>query len=65
MIGAIVTALFVAVLVSSYILIVNRLLRTDEHWSESNMTTPAAKPSEPQSFGGKAKYPRVTVDLSA
>jgi len=55
MIGAIITALVVAVLISSYMLIVNRLLRTDEHWSESNMTTPATKPAEPKSFRGTAK----------
>lgn len=48
MIGAIITALFVTALVSSFMLIVNRLLRTDEHWSESNMTAPAAQPSAPQ-----------------
>lgn len=55
MIGAIITAVVVAVLVSSYMLIVNRLLRKDEHWSESNMNTPAAKPSAPPSFGGTGK----------
>ena len=55
MIGAIITALVVAVLVSSYMLIVNRMLRTDEHWSESNMITSAAKPAAPKSFGGTAK----------
>lgn len=55
MIGAIITALFVTALVSGYMLIVNRMLRTDEHWSESDMTMSAAKPSEPQSFGRAAK----------
>lgn len=55
MIGAIVTALFVAVLVSSYILIVNRLLRTDEHWSESNMTPHTTPASAPRPFGRTAE----------
>ncbi len=55
MIGAIITALFVAALVSSYMLIVNRMLRTDEHWSESNMSKPNAKPFAPKFFGGAAK----------
>ncbi len=55
MIGAIITALVVAVLISSYMLIVNRLLRTDEHWSESNMTAPASKPAAPKSFRGTTK----------
>lgn len=55
MIGAIITALVVAVLVSSYMLIVNRLLRTDEHWSETNMTPVAPKPATPPSSGRTAQ----------
>ncbi len=55
MIGATITALVVAVLVSGYMLIVNRLLRTDEHWSETNMTPPTTKPATPPSFGRTAK----------
>ena len=55
MIGAIITALFVTALVSGYMLVVNRMLRTDDHWNESDMTTPATKPSEAQSFGRAGK----------
>ena len=55
MLSAIITALVVVGLISTFVFIVNRMLRTDEHWSESNMTVSAAKPAEAQSFGRAAK----------
>ena len=45
MIGAIVVTLIVYAIVGSYMTIVNRMLRSDEHWSESNIARPAAKAS--------------------
>jgi hypothetical protein len=49
MIGPILVTLLVAVIVSSYILIVNRMLRSDEHWSESNQVKPNVKATVPAS----------------
>jgi hypothetical protein len=40
MIGPTIVFLFAAGLVAAYILIVNRMLRTDENWSESNQLAP-------------------------
>ena len=37
MIGPTIVFAIAVALVASYILLVNRLLRTDENWSESNM----------------------------
>jgi hypothetical protein len=45
MIGTMLVTLLVAAIVSSYMTIVNRMLRTDEHWSESNQLRPATKPA--------------------
>ena len=45
MFGAIVVFAVVVALVATYIFTVNRLLRTDEHWSESNQVKPATKPA--------------------
>ena len=50
MIGETIVFVCVVMLVSSYIGIVNRLLRTDEHWSESN-ATPAPQPVADRSRG--------------
>jgi hypothetical protein len=36
MIGAIVVFLIVLAIVGSYIIVVNRMLRSDEHWAESS-----------------------------
>ena len=44
MIGATIVFLFAAGLVTAYILLVNRMLRTDENWSESNQLAPAPAP---------------------
>ena len=43
MFGAIVVTLVVSAIVGSYMAIVNRMLRSDEHWSESSQITPAPK----------------------
>jgi len=43
MIGPTIVFLVAASLVVAYILTVNRMLRTDENWSESNM--PTVKPT--------------------
>ena len=43
MIGETIVFMCAVSLVTSYLLIVNRLLRTDEHWSEST-ATPAPEP---------------------
>jgi hypothetical protein len=40
MIGPTIVFLFAAGFVAAYILIVNRMLRTDENWSESNQLAP-------------------------
>ncbi len=46
MIGEIVVALFVAAIVGSYMTLVNRMLRSDEYWSESSMVkSPANDPA--------------------
>jgi hypothetical protein len=45
MIGAIVVTLVVFAIVGSYMAIVNRMLRSDEHWNESNIVRPAAQAS--------------------
>ena len=47
MFGAILVFTFVVALVATYILTVNHLLRTDEHWSESNMAKGATKTVAP------------------
>jgi hypothetical protein len=59
MIGAILVTLLVAVLVVSYMVLVNRMLRTDEHWRETDMVkaTPAAH--TPRSFGTKMSEARA------
>ena len=44
MIGATIVFLFAAGLVTAYILLVNRMLRADENWSESNQLAPAPAP---------------------
>ena len=52
MIGAIVVTLIVFAIVGSYMAIVNRMLRSDEHWGESNAAPPVAKaPVVAQPFG--------------
>jgi hypothetical protein len=56
MIGAIVVTLIVYVIVGSYMAIVNRMLRTDEHWHESDMVQPVAE---------AAAAPRYDVAASA
>ena len=43
MIGAIVVTLIVFAIVGSYMTIVNRMLRSDEHWDESNAAPAVAK----------------------
>ena len=45
MLGPVLVTLVVFVIVASYIGIVNRMLRSDEHWSESNHLKPVKKPS--------------------
>jgi len=47
MIGTILVTLLVAAIVGSYMTIVNRVLRSDEHWSESHMMKPGAKATTP------------------
>ena len=51
MIGEIVVALFVAAIVGSYMTLVNRMLRSDEYWSESNMVKSPAKTAAPRHYG--------------
>ena len=41
MFGAIVVTLIVAVIVVGYMLIVNRMLRSDENWNDSTVRMPA------------------------
>jgi hypothetical protein len=43
MIGPTIVFLCAVSLVASYIFMVNRMLRTDENWSESNQIKPNAK----------------------
>ena len=45
MFGAVIVFAVVVAIVATYIFIVNRLLRSDENWSESNMVKPAVKAS--------------------
>lgn len=43
MFGAVIVFAVVVAIVATYILVVNRLLRSDENWSESNLVKPAVK----------------------
>lgn len=45
MIGATIVFLVTVTLIASYILTVNRMLRTDRNWSESNMARRVPAPS--------------------
>ena len=45
MIGATIVFLVTVTLIASYILTVNRMLRTDRNWSESNMARRAPMPA--------------------
>jgi hypothetical protein len=49
MIGPILVTLLVAVIVSSFIAIVNRMLRSDENWNESKEMKPNVKTAVPVS----------------
>ena len=49
MIGPILITLLVVVIVSSFITIVNRMLRSDEHWNEPNEVKPNVKAAVPAS----------------
>jgi len=51
MIGAILVFVVAVALVATYIFAVNRFLRTDEHWSESNQMKPVAKTAAPVHYG--------------
>lgn len=51
MIGEILVALFVAAIVGSYMTLVNRMLRSDEYWSESNMVKPPVNDAAPVHYG--------------
>ncbi len=51
MIGDILVTLLVAAIVVGYMTIANRMLRSGEHWSESNAVQPVAKPLAPQCYG--------------
>jgi hypothetical protein len=51
MIGAILVPLLIAAIVGSYMTIVNRMLRSDEYWSESNQVKPAMKTAAPLHYG--------------
>ena len=46
MLGPVIVTLVVFVLVASYIGIVNRMLRSDENWSESNQLKPLRETSD-------------------
>jgi hypothetical protein len=59
MIGAILVTLLVAVLVVSYMLLVNRMLRTDEHWRETDMVKPAPTTATPRNFSAKMSEARA------
>jgi len=47
MIGPILVTLLVAVIVGSFITVVNRMLRSDEYWNEAKDLTPSVKAVEP------------------
>ena len=47
MIGPIIITLFVVAIVVGYMVIVNRMLRTDEYWNEANQAEPARKTAAP------------------
>ena len=49
MIGPILVTLLVAVIVCSYMTIVNRMLRSDENWNESKEVKPNVKTAVPAS----------------
>ena len=51
MFGPILVFAAAVALVATYIFTVNRLLRTDEHWSESNQMKPATKNAAPAHYG--------------
>ena len=51
MIGDILVTLLVAAIVVGYMTIVNRMLRSDKHWSESNMVKSPAKAAAPVHYG--------------
>ena len=53
MLGPILVTLLVAVIVVSYITLVNRMLRTDKHWHETDMLKPTPKKNAPQNYGAK------------
>ncbi|HWN93544.1 MAG TPA: hypothetical protein VNT99_00810 [Methylomirabilota bacterium] len=53
MIVAILVSLIVFAIVGSYMAIVNRMLRSDEQWSEPNMVKPAAKAAAPLHYGAR------------
>ena len=54
MIGAIAVTLVVFSIVGAYMAIVNRMLRSDENWSESNIVRPVMKTSA-------VGYPGLTI----
>jgi hypothetical protein len=49
MIGPILVTLLVAAIVGSFITVVNRMLRSDEHWNESSQLKPKVKAIVPAS----------------
>ena len=51
MFGAILVFVVAVALVATYMFTVNRLLRTDEHWSESNQVKPATKTTATGHYG--------------
>lgn len=51
MFGPILVFAVAVALVATYMFTVNRLLRTDEHWSESNQVKPATKTAAPAHYG--------------
>jgi hypothetical protein len=59
MIGAILVTLLVAVLVVSYMVLVNRMLRTDEYWRETDMVKPSPTTAMPRSFSAKMSEARA------
>lgn len=59
MIGAILVTLLVAVIVVSYMTLVNRMLRTDKHWHETDMVKPTLKTTTPRSYGAKMSEARA------
>jgi len=50
MFGVFLGTLLVATIVGSYMAIVNRMLRSDEHWSESNQVKLLADTAAPPPF---------------